>query len=260
VRCVYALAPMVVLALVAGCGAPGNGGDVRDDRAIFGEAYSAFESGQWQRAIESFNAYLRSAPESTRGEVYYYRGEAQIHLRRREDARADFLRAIDAKPPQPIYAFAYVALGNLYYEESSDARAVECYAEAIRSPPGELPLDQVLLRLAVSLQRTGRWASADKYFAHITDHYPGTQASVEAARRVHYEAFTIQTGAFASSITAQDELARLRSAGFDGRITKTSRGSTLLYAVQAGRYGTYPEAAAAAQRMSGAGFQAMIVP
>jgi tetratricopeptide (TPR) repeat protein len=249
---------IAVLALAAGCGdaATRPGGN----RAAFDEAYATFEAGQWQRAIDGFNGYLRTAPEAERGEVYYYRGEAQIHLRRREDARADFVRAIDAKPPQPVDAFARIALGNLYYEEGADAKAVEQYAEAIKNPPAGLPLDQALLRLAVSLQRTGRFSAADKYFQHLIDRYPGTQASVEALRRIHFDAFTIQTGAFASTITAQGEVDRLRAAGLDGRMAKTMRGSQVLYAIQVGRYATYPEAAAAAQRISRTGFQAMIVP
>jgi len=247
---------LIALVLAGGCGNSGS----RDDRAVFSAGYAAFEAGQWQRAIDKFNEYLRTAPESAHGEVYYYRGEAQIRLRRREDARADFRRAIEAKPPQPIDAYARVALGNLYYEEGNDQQAVECYAEAIRSPPKEMPLDQVLLRLAVSLQRTGRWASADKYFAHLIDRYPGTQAGVEAARRIHADAFTVQTGAFSSPVTAQGELSRVLAAGFDARITRTSRGSQLLYAVQVGRFPAHPQAAVAAHRLVLAGFQALIVP
>jgi len=247
VRLTLALPLAAALILAAGCGFPA----VHEDRAAFSDGYAAFEAGKWQRAVDSFDAYLGTAPESARGEV---------RLRNREAARTDFQQAVDAKPPQPVAAYAEIALGNLYYEEGNDQRAVECYAEAIKTPPKDMPLDQVLLRLGVSLQRTGRWAAADRYFGHLVDRYPGTPAAVEAARRIHATAFTVQTGAFSSMITAQEELNRLRARGFDGRLTKTLRGSQQLYAVQVGRFAAYPAAAATARQLVLAGFQAMIVP
>jgi tetratricopeptide (TPR) repeat protein len=246
-------------AIAAGCT---NGkAMIREDREAFDAGYAAFEAGRWQRAVDDFTRYLRSDPLSKhRGEVYYYRGQCQAHLGYRGEALDDFERAIGAKAGQPIDSFARVAIGNIYYEQGNDAKAIEAYAEALRDPPKELPLDTVLLRVGVSLQRLGRWATADKYLAHLIDHHPDSPAAAEARRRLHADAFTVQVGAFASMMTAQNEAARVRGAGFVPCIVRTTRGSQTLNAVHVGRARTYAEAATLARRLSQAGFQTVIVP
>jgi tetratricopeptide (TPR) repeat protein len=257
VRLISLMAIALAAILSTGCG---DVRPARGDRAIFNDGLEAYDAAQWQRAVNNFTEYLQSAPPETHGEIYYMRGMAEVRLHKRDDARRDFQKSIDAKPRYEIESYAYAALGNLYYEEGNDQRAVEAYAKAIKNPPKELPIDQVILRLAVSLQRTGRFAAADKYFEHLIDHYSGTASGIEAARRVHVTAYTIQTGAFLSPVTAQGEVDRLRAAGFPARITKTTRGAQSLNAVQVGRYRTYLEAAEAAQRMARVGFTPLIVP
>jgi tetratricopeptide (TPR) repeat protein len=88
--------------LAPGCAPPTQ----RDSQAVFDDAFAAFQAGQWPRAYDGFTRYLRSGPEATsRGEVYYYRGQALVHLRRRSEARNDFQQALAAKPGQPILDF-----------------------------------------------------------------------------------------------------------------------------------------------------------
>jgi tetratricopeptide (TPR) repeat protein len=257
VRLISVLVLAMAAAVAAGCG---NSVMARGDRTAFNEGMEAFDMGQWQRAANSFTEYLRTAPAETRGEVYYMRGESLVRLHRRAEAQSDFRQALAAKPRQEVETYTYVAIGNLAYEEGRDQEAIEAYAKAVGNPPGKLPLDQVLLRLGVSLQRTGRFASADKYLDHVVSQYSATPAGIEAARRIHATAFTLQTGAYASPVTAQGEIDRLRSAGYAGRIVKAMRGTQPLNAVQVGRYRTYAEAAAAAVQLSRQGFTAMIVP
>lgn len=247
------------LCILAGCG--GTKGRPQVDQAAFEAGYAAFEAGQWQRAIDEFTRFLRSDPTmESRGEVYYYRGECYVRLRNRREAMDDFLRAVGAEARPPIDAFARVAIGNLYYEDGNDSRAAESYAEALRKPPKELPLDQVTLRMGISLQRLGRWDMADKYFAYLLDRYPDSPSAPEARRRVHAQCFAVQIGAYASMTTAQNEAARARAAGFQPRLVPTWRGSQTLQAIQVGRAPTYAEAAALARRLAQAGFQTLIVP
>jgi TolA-binding protein len=243
--------------LAPGCAPPTQ----RDSQAVFDDAFAAFQAGQWPRAYDGFTRYLRSGPEATsRGEVYYYRGQALVHLRRRSEARNDFQQALAAKPGQPILDFIRVAIGNFYYEEGNDAKALEWYNQALRDPVPQLPMDQLSLRAGVSLQRVGRWQDADKYFQHLIDNYPATTGALEARRRIHATAFAAQAGAFTMPAAAQQELARLRQKGFDARIVPTNRAGQTLQAVQVGRARTYVEALALAQRLMNAGFSALIVP
>ncbi|MCX5653501.1 MAG: tetratricopeptide repeat protein [Planctomycetota bacterium] len=251
------LAAVAAGSLAMGC-SPGN---QRDAHAAFDEGFAAFQAGHWQRAYDGFTRYLRSGPEvASRGEVYYYRGEALVHLRRRDEAMADFKQALASKPGQPILDFVRVAIGNFYYEEGNDAKALEWYDQALRDRVPELPMDQLSLRAGVSLQRVGRWQDADKYFQHLINNFPATVAAQEARRRIHATAFAVQTGAFTTAAAAQQELARLRQKGFDGRIVPASRPGQTLQAVQVGRARTYAEAQALASRLMGAGFSTLIVP
>ena len=251
---------LVVLAgvsLVAGCATANQ----RDERGTFDQAFAAFQAGHWQRACDGFSRHLRSYPAApTRAEVYYYRGQALVHLKRRSEAMGDFQRAIGSGAKQPILDFARVAIGNLYYEEGDDARAIEWYAPAVAEPVPQLPLDMLSLRLAVSLQRLGRWPSADKYLQYILDNFPASPAAAEAARRIHAASFTVQTGAYATGAAAQHEASRLLAAGFQPRIVPVNGGGQRLSAVQVGRAHTYAEAQALAQRLTSAGFSTLVVP
>jgi len=243
--------------LAGGCA----GGHLREDREAFEAAYQAFQAGQYAQAVDGFTRYLRSCPTTpTRGEVYYYRGQALVHLNRQREARADFERAIGAEAPEPIRSFARAAIGNLYYEEGNDAKALEAYAPLFRSPRAEVPMDQVLLRTGVSLQRLGKWATADKYLQRLVETHPDTQAAAEARRRLHATGFSVQTGAFASADAAQQEAARVRAAGFTPRIETVRRGRQTLCTVQVGKVRTWAEAEGLAQRLRLGGFATVIVP
>lgn len=251
-----ALALALVLVGTGGCAA-----NRRADRQAFDTGYAAFQAGQWEKAIEGFTQYLRSDPTSAdRGEVYYYRGEALVRLNRRAEAKTDFVRAIGAGPKPPIDQFARVAVGNLYYEEGNDAKALEHYAKVLAGPRDDLPVPAILFRAGVSLQRLGRWSMADKYLARVIEKYSNTPWAALAMRRLHADAFRVQTGAFAAMTTAQGRARRAQQAGFTVRIAKVATGRQTLHAVQVGRAATYAEAEALAQRVRQAGFEALIVP
>ncbi|MBM4019198.1 MAG: tetratricopeptide repeat protein [Planctomycetes bacterium] len=256
------LAAMAGAAWACGCGPTRAAGDrAAGDRAAFDAAFAAFQAGQWQRAADGFTQYLRSSPPAaTRAEVYYYRGQALVHLRRRDDARIDFMRAIGGGAEQPVRNYARVALGNLYYEEGNDAKAIEWYALAIGEPAADLPMDMLALRLAVSLQRLGRWPAAERYLRYVLDNFPDSAAAAEARRRSGAGAFAVQTGAYATAAAAQQEAARLRAAGFEPRIVQTGRNGQALSGVRVGRAATYAEAQTLAQRLLSAGFSALVVP
>jgi tetratricopeptide (TPR) repeat protein len=259
VRCLLTVLLLAGLPMAAGC--TGGKGKIQEDKAAFDAGYAAFEAGQWQRAVEEFSRFLRSNPAmEARGEVYYYRGECYVHLKNRREAMDDFERAIGAGARPPIDSFARVAIGNLYYEDGNDAKAAEAYAEALRKPPKELPLEAVALRMGVSLQRLGRWEMADKYFAYLLDRYPDSPGAPEARRRIHATCFAVQIGAYVSMSTAQGEAARARAAGFQPRLVQTARGSQTLNAIQVGRARTYVEATVLARQLGRAGFQTLIVP
>jgi TolA-binding protein len=247
---------VLTLACAAGCT-----NRIKADRGVFDAGYAAFEAGRWQEAVDKFSLYLQQDPTTaSRGEVYYYRGQALVHLSRRQEAKEDFLRAIGAGAQPPVAQFAQVAIGNVYYEEGDDARAVEHYARACDGSQKDLPRDMICLRLGVSLQRLGKWQAAQRYLEHLVEQYPGTPAAAEARRRVNATAFVVQTGAYSSMTVASGQARQVQAKGFSAQVVKTTSAGRTLYAVHTGRLATYREAEALAARIRQAGFPALVVP
>jgi tetratricopeptide (TPR) repeat protein len=247
----------VLAALVGGCG----GEAARSGSASLEEGSAAYRAGQYQAAADQFTDYLQAGPASPhQAEAYYYRGLAHVQLKERREALEDFQRAVQSRPPPDIESLASVAMGNLYFEDGADAPAADAYIRGLRQPPPELPQDRVLLRLAISLQRMGRWGDADTYLARLIERYPSTAAATEARRRYRAGGFAVQTGAYASGASALREAQRLRQAGFHARLAPIVRNSQALHAVQVGQVQTYAEAQALARRVNAAGFTAMVVP
>ncbi len=246
----------LLLALASGCAQ-----NRRADRTAFDAGYASLEAGRWSRAVKDFTRYLRSDPDSPdRGEVYYYRGQALVHLSRRPEAKADFLRAIGAGARPPIDQFARVALANVYYEEGHDAEAVKHYAAVLQDPHEATPVPLVLLRTGVALQRLGHWEKGRRYLAYLMAHYPDSAAARQAARYAAADAFRVQTGAFSTRATAGAQARQVRSAGFTPRLARVRRSGRTLTVVQVGRERTYSRAASLAGRLRRAGFDTLIVP
>jgi TolA-binding protein len=257
VRRIWVILTAAGFLAVAGCASSVT----REAQQDFNPGRAAFEAGRWQEAADAFTRFLAAHPSSpARGEVYYCRGLAEVRLTRRDEALADFQRAIRAAPPPPIPAYARVAAGNLHFEEGRDWDAVRAYNGVLRNPPDGVPLDRLVLRLAISLQRVGRWSTADTYLAYVIANFPGTPAAAEARRRYRAGAFTVQTGAYTSSEGAHREASRLRTAGFAPEIGVTQQQACRLHTVRVGRAQTYAEALSLAQRVSAAGFSAYVVP
>ncbi len=176
----FPIAGLLVAAALGGCT---NWGADRTDPygRYFNLGRDAYQSGRWQAAADNLTHYLQAYPSSPRrAEAYYYRGLARVKLERRQAAREDFDRAVHSQPSARVRSLAHVAMGNLHYEEGQDARAVEAYGQGLRSPAPEVPQERVALRLAISLQRLGRWADADRYLAMVIRRYPQTAAAEEA--------------------------------------------------------------------------------
>jgi len=257
VRRIWVILTAAGFLAAAGCGSSLT----REAQQDFNPGRAAFEAGRWQEAVDGFTRFLAAHPSSpVRGEVYYYRGLAEVRLSRRAEALADFQRATRAAAPPPIPAYAQVAAGNLHFEEGRDWDAVRAYSGVLGDPPDGVPLERLVLRLAISLQQVGRWSTADRYLAYVIENFPGTPAAAEARRRYRAGAFTVQTGAYTSSEGAQREASRLRTAGFAPQIGVTQQQARRLHTVRVGRARTYAEALSLAQRVSKAGFSALVVP
>ena len=252
----FVLAALLLLALASGCAR-----SQQADRAVFDSGYAALEAGQWSQAVTDFSRYLRMDPDSPdRGEVYYYRGQALVHLDRRPEAKADFLRALGAQARPPVDQLAHVALGNLYYEEAADVEAIKQYSAVLQDPDEAVPVPDILLRTGVALERLGQWDKGKKYLEYLMVNYSDSAAARQAARYAAADAFRVQTGAFSAQASANVQARKVRQAGFVPRLARVTSSGRRLTAVQVGRERTYSDAASLAQRLRQAGFDTLIVP
>ena len=88
----------------------------------------------------------------------------------------DFQQVIKRSEDEPAWPLAQAGLGHIYFENQSDhpERAIEHYRQALRKLPNEPPKDVVLYRLAVSLQKQGRFSQADLYLSRCYDDFDYT--------------------------------------------------------------------------------------
>ncbi|HTK83804.1 MAG TPA: tetratricopeptide repeat-containing glycosyltransferase family protein [Patescibacteria group bacterium] len=99
-------------------------------QAIFRQAMSSMQSGNWPRAVACLDAVLRFRPNAPM--VHFYRGLALYELRRFEDSLASYDRAIALKPDHPE---AHSNRGNALQELKRLPAAVASYDRAIQLKP-----------------------------------------------------------------------------------------------------------------------------
>jgi len=124
------------------------------DRKEFACALDALKRCDFARADAELTVLLLRAglPGPERAFLQNKRGVARIGLERREEARADFLAALEA---QPAHAAALTNLGNLLLESGSVADAIAHYQRAIAADDEYAP---AYLNLGVAYKKSGRIA------------------------------------------------------------------------------------------------------
>lgn len=112
---------------------------------------SALERGDYA-AAESLLTQAIEQAESSRTRAFFFnkRGVARVKLERREDARADFERALEC---DARFAPALTNIGNLLFEDGRVDEALEAYRAAVDADP-----DHALAyaNLSAALKRAGR--------------------------------------------------------------------------------------------------------
>jgi len=257
----WLMAASLASALSAGPAGCVKGPLDKPSQKLFFAGYRSFQSGDYRDADRSFGEVIARNPTSwALSEVHYLRGLSRLKLGRRAEAKDDFRKGATASPGRELtQLYSAVALANLEYEEGNDATAAHLYRQAIEHRDKNLPMDAMLYRLAVSLQRLGRWAEADDVLARLLSEHRDSSLIDHARSRFRARGFTVQTGAFADRTNAESLASRLRQEGFEVRLPPPN-GDRMLHAVCVGRYQTYREAAQEAARLRDRGYSALVKP
>ncbi len=255
---VLAALAIMLIGLLTGCGPTPL---TPENQAMFERARVDLEAGRLADAERHLSAVINASPNSTAlSELYYLRGVARHKMKRYGDARADFHRGAATRGRRQTQVFSLVALANMDFEEANDASAIRLYRQALDADVSDLPRDQMLLRLAIALQRQGRWTEADDEFARLITEYPRSPLVAQARQKFEATAFTVQTGLFVDRKNAEAMAARLKRLGYPaGQAVAISDGRTV-YVVNVGRFRTQAEAQQMAQRLQSAGFAGIIKP
>ena len=260
-RCDRTVGAALLMLLIAAA-ASGCGGALSDaDRQVFLDAHQNYQRGSFSAADAKFTQVIRKNPTSDAlSELYYFRGLTRLQLARRNEARDDFRRGATAYGRELTQVYCAVSLANLDYEDGKDASAVSLYSQALDHPVKDLPIDAILYRLAVSLQRMGRWDEADRRLAKLlSDHGNSTFAPL-GRRRFQATHFSLQAGAFSSRGNAEVLAGKIRPMGYPVSLAVTESKGKMLHTVIVGRFRTYAEASTAAARLRAKGHTAMIKP
>ena len=252
----WLLAALAVVA--AGCARGPLG---KESLETFRAGHASFQQGDYGAAERQFGEVVRRNPTSwALSEVCYFRGLARLQLGRREDAKKDFRRGATLYGRELTQVYSAVALANMEFEEGGDATAVHLYRQALDHPVKGLPVDGVLYRLGVSLQRLGRWREADEVLARLISAHGGSAWVGAARRRFQATHFTIQVGAFADPRNARALGEKVGSEGLPVSVSVVAAGGKTLHAVCAGRFRTHQEARASAASLKAKGYSVLVKP
>lgn len=235
---------VAALPLCPGCGGPFPTN--ARDRLI--AANRQYESGNLTAARGELDTIIRDYPAAPQSaEAYYLRG--LCHMRARESSLAgrDFERCVSLSRRPDLAAKAHAALGEIDFGLERYAAACEHFAIAASGLGNESPIDEVLYRYGVSLQREGRWDEARAQLARLLQQHGGGRHRDEVQRRVNWPAntFAIQCGVFREPKGADALVRKLSAAGISARQAVEGRAGESIRVVYAGKYGTRPQAKAA---------------
>jgi tetratricopeptide (TPR) repeat protein len=185
---------------------------------------SAFgQAGEYQRALDDFNAALRLSPNYH--QVYANRALIYVKMKRADQALADYSKAISLAPD---YAVAYVGRGNLYRQMKNLPLALSDYNRAV-----ELQADDPVAYFNRGLvrQTMGDHRNAIEDFSNALSMRPDTTdpfyargisyLKLDEFKRA-YDDFTIATNSKTS--TAEAWTYRARAAEGLGQTKDASRG------------------------------------
>jgi tetratricopeptide (TPR) repeat protein len=249
---------LVTLTASTGCGGLSGGAVQQVDQARV-----ALAGGRYDRAEQLLTPVIRAhGAHRDAAPAYYLRGQCRIQTGARDAARQDLHTALRLAGDPVLSAQVEAQLGNMAFDDEAYGIACGHYARAGGRLPRAAPADRVFFQHGVALQRAGRFADARKAYANLLQAFPGSPLAGAARRKQAWDDshFTIQCGVFAQEASARQVAATLRARGLDTLTAPEIHGARRVFAVRAGRFPTYPDAARQLDRVRAVAADAFIVP
>jgi tetratricopeptide (TPR) repeat protein len=239
------IAALSILPLTVGCPEPAS-----TDIQLLEEGRRAYDAKQYDRAIEILTRFINAGTDREQLAVALYtRGAAeaagaQPGTPRRQRAYADVQRAAASSSDPTLQWRAAALLGTMYFEDEQWASAIAQYRTAIERMPKASPMDMLLYRQGLCLERTNRWSEARTVFQWIVNEFTGGPYAAAALRRIALNAdhFAIQCGVFAEKRNAEKLAADLRAKGYSADVRPELIERRTKQVVFVGRFTDYAEA------------------
>ncbi len=147
-----------------------------DAAALYNEGNSLVKSGQYNGALEKYNAALAIAPHVN---IYYQQSIALKKLRKFKDAEAALLKCIEL---DPNFVSAYSGLGTTYYSLKEYGKAIDNFNKYIERSDNEKQNVKIKKFIGLSYTQLGQASKMDG------KHKEAIGYLLEATKNYNYDA------------------------------------------------------------------------
>jgi tetratricopeptide (TPR) repeat protein len=214
-------------------------------RVLLAQGEDAYARQRYTAAVMHLTQYIDDVghqPAAAR--AHYVRGMSRAFLGERAHAYADLEHAVQLADQPDIAWRAHAVLGVLHFEDQDWTAAAQAFKNAITTMPAVPPMDALLYRQGLCLERGGRWPASKAAYRRITETFPSGRYAELARRRLQLDAdhFAIQAGVFSSAQRAAERAEELDAAGLTAFVRQEMRGDENYHVVRVGRFDSYDEA------------------
>jgi tetratricopeptide (TPR) repeat protein len=174
------------------------------------------------------DAYLQASPTGpAAADAYYLQGRALEAKSQRDpaspqkdcaDAYNAYSQALAQKPRLGLEGLIHVGMGNILYFQDRYAAAVGELTAGYEKLERDNDKAWALYRIALSQQRLGRWAEADKNYTLVQQQFPSTEPAARARDKRGYNAFWVQVATFPNPQVASAAMAELKKQGMPAQL------------------------------------------
>jgi|GEM_PF-2837754 len=251
------LAALTALAiLAAGCAPYTNQPPARQHTEMLrGQEY--FLAGDYEQAARCFQRTATGLGGQQAAESYYWLGICRLNQERLHTAEQAFHDCLNQRPSALLELNAWTGIADCYRIGQRYQMAATVYERVLATGSAEIERDLLIYHQGLSMLRGGDRAGGQAVLQRLIREHPASPHSAAARTKLlSASSFFVQTGAFSDRANADRQAARLREKGFSPRIEQPGNN----YCVRVGHESTWEAAAALAERVRAAGFDAACMP
>jgi len=228
-----------------------------------------FLDGKYNTVISEADELIRSGG-LRKDELYYLKALSELKGSRFANARDSFNYIIDHYPGSPRAFDARLGIGDSYFLEGNNTKALGIYSDMAGRYPQDKNIAIVYGRLSICCSKMGARDKADSYQKMVKDMAPDSfearsalpveagsvrpavrKAAASGAVEVKY---SVQVGSFKNKRNAEKLVRKLTAKGYKSYISIPVLSSDKFYRVKVGNVSSQSEASGLASRLKSEGY------